>query len=352
MVIFVGPKLRPITGQSLSFDTAFKSYDSRKKSLVYGGKNSLLKIVNIIYIYFLYIFYLLFYDVNKLYITTNRSRFGFLKDFAFIITASIFNVKVVNHLHGADFKSFRKNSGPNFKKIIDYLYSKIDISIVLLPNMKEQYDMYPNMEIRTVPNCCITSKLDSFSHKNISGPLEILYLSNVMYSKGIIYLIEAVDRMINSGIDVTLSVAGNFMADEFLEEEQIKNKFLKLIEGKSYINYYGPVYGEEKNKLLVKSNVFVLPTFYQTEAQPISIIEAMYAGCTIITTNHNYLPDMVSSDNGFVVPIMSSMSIFDKLKHIHFNRDILTVCGGFNEKEVEAYYGFSVFSDRINDILH
>lgn len=164
MVIFVGPKLRPITGQSLSFDTAFKSYDSRKKSLVYGGKNSLLKIVNIIYIYFLYIFYLLFYDVNKLYITTNRSRFGFLKDFAFIITASIFNVKVVNHLHGADFKSFRKNSGPNFKKIIDYLYSKIDISIVLLPNMKEQYDMYPNMEIRTVPNCCITSKLDSFSH--------------------------------------------------------------------------------------------------------------------------------------------------------------------------------------------
>jgi glycosyltransferase involved in cell wall biosynthesis len=45
-----------------------------------------------------------------------------------------------------------------------------------------------------------------------------------------------------------------------------------------------------------------LPTYYSTEAQPLSILEALSYGKIVITTNHRGIPDMVINEyNGLIV---------------------------------------------------
>ena len=53
-----------------------------------------------------------------------------------------------------------------------------------------------------------------------------------------------------------------------------------------HTDYIGIVNGKAKKNLLEWGNVFVLPTFYKMEGQPISILEAMATKNLVVTTNH------------------------------------------------------------------
>ena len=151
-VIFVGPKLKPITGQSLAFFNIKENFHGNKLVVEYGG-NGIFSHINSILSGLLKIFiYFLKYRNATMYITTSRSKLGFLRDAAFINLARLFSVRIVNHLHGADFKDFYLSSSYALKKMIDFTYKKISVSIVLLPRMKEQYDMFPNMKIVHINN--------------------------------------------------------------------------------------------------------------------------------------------------------------------------------------------------------
>ena len=67
--------------------------------------------------------------------------------------------------------------------------------------------------------------------------------------------------------------------------------------------YCGVVSGEEKNRELRDTHFFVLPTNYNNEGQPVSIIEAMAFGNVIVSTDYRAIPDMVVHEKtGFLVP--------------------------------------------------
>jgi|GEM_PF-7021861 len=104
-------------------------------------------------------------------------------------------------------------------------------------------------------------------------PLQICYLSNVIGSKGIFELMHAV-----AGDErFSLKIAGGVFPDE-------QQRFNKILEGSRNMQYLGFLSGQEKRRLLTESAVLVLPTRYPTEAQPISIIEALCMGCAVIAT--------------------------------------------------------------------
>lgn len=309
-VLAVGPISPPITGQSVAFQTYTENSQlnidifntsSRYPQVFFKLFNRTIRI-------FLYLYLILKNKYDVLYITTSRSNAGFIFDFLYIIIfKSMSNGKVVNHLHGADFYNYRKNSKLTF--LIDYIYKKIDISIVLTEGMIEQYKNYPEMKIYVVrnfsniiidDNVFLEKKSVLFSKKEIN----ILYLSNVMYSKGIIHLLEAVTELNEDNEyrdKFNISVAGDFVSDEYKKNHDIKNKFNEKISNSKNIKYLGVLKGSEKENILLNSDVFCLPTFYKTEAQPISIIEAMSSGCLIVTTDHNYNLELVNNESAIII---------------------------------------------------
>jgi glycosyltransferase involved in cell wall biosynthesis len=122
-----------------------------------------------------------------------------------------------------------------------------------------------------------------------------------MKSKGIFDLLEAIKIVYEFDKKIVLNIAGGFVEDEFMSVNEVKKKFYEKIKGLEYIKFHGIVRGKGKEKLLQSSQIFILPSYYRSEAFPITIIEAMAAGNAIIVTNHNYLSDIIKKTNGIVV---------------------------------------------------
>ncbi|EGR4062140.1 glycosyltransferase family 4 protein [Vibrio cholerae] len=349
--IFVGPKKYPITGQSISFHLTSDNFQGDMHVLCYGGKSKLGILCSTLWIALKLFFILtLFRGRACLYFTSSRSKFGFfLRDFLFIHIARLFDCRIVNHLHGADFIAFRNSLGDRARAILDFTYKSIDTSLVLLPSMKEQYSMYQNMKVEVLSNCAPDIGMVSQRYKH--GQLRVLYLSNVMYSKGIFPLIEAVKKLHIKDVDVKLLIAGDIMGDDYMSANVTKTKFFEAINGYDFVEYLGVLTGKKKSDVLLDAHVFALPSFYKTEAQPLSIIEAMSVGLPIITTSHNYLSDMVTSKNGFVVPVNDSASIFDSLQDLINCPSLLDSISNNNLSEYKLKYSLSSYIVNINNIL-
>ncbi|MGD6735132.1 glycosyltransferase family 4 protein [Photobacterium leiognathi subsp. mandapamensis] len=296
-VLCIGPLPEPITGQSIAFDCFVKNSNHNIKVLDtnFTGISTLSKVMKTIYSWFYFLYLVIFNKFDALYITTSRSALGFLSDAFFILLFKLISKgRIINHLHGSDFSGFRAHS--KLKKIIDYVYGFVDSSIVLCNSMKEQYGIYPNMQLEVVPNFSdvtlsvdeVASKIDLIN----SNSLSILYLSNLMYSKGILHLVDAVNALLEKGVNITLHIAGSYLDDDKMSASELKKTLeIKL---NSNIIYHGVVKGKQKDELLRKSDLFCLPTFYKTEAQPICLIEALSYGLIVLTTDHNYNCDFLS----------------------------------------------------------
>src|SRR5690606_1140518 len=85
---------------------------------------------------------------------------------------------------------------------------------------------------------------------------------------------------------------------------------------KQSLNYLGFVKGALKQEVLLEANVFVLPTYYKIEGQPISIIEALATGNIIVTTRQGGIPDIISEKQGFFVDKRSPHHLFQILKQL------------------------------------
>lgn len=65
------------------------------------------------------------------------------------------------------------------------------------------------------------------------------------------------------------------------------------------------------------ADVFLLPTYYPTEAQPLSILEAINAGTPVVTTQHASIPYMVRERHRkLFVPARSPESIAAALRKL------------------------------------
>ncbi len=352
-VLFFGPFPEPITGQSISFKEVYDNYSGGKilfDTTVFGSN----KYLNTVYCLMVLPLYFLFKRFDKIYFTCSRSKFGFLKDLVLVFLSSLSKKKIINHLHGADFKDFVKNAG-KLRALIDWTYNKVDTSIVLLPSMKSQFEDFPNMNIEFVENSFSSDYINI--NVNIENKKkEIVYLSNLMYSKGVFVFLDAIEKILEENNDWNVKLAGSIIGDDYMSKKELELEFKKYrgrLEKQFPDQFFfvGKVYGDEKIKLLSQSSIFVLPTFYKTEAFPISIVEAMKFGNAIITTDHNYLSDIISSSNGYIVPVKSEEKIKCSIDTLISNMDLLSNIQENNIREANSQYSPSIFNKRINKIL-
>lgn len=301
-VLAVGPISPPITGQSVAFENYVKNSELDIDTFNISTEHTfLMKFLKRFLHLFIYLYKVITTRYDALYITTSRSNKGFIFDVFYIFLFKTFTKgKIINHLHGSDFYDFRKNS--KLKFLIDYTYKKINVSIVLTERMQEQYINYPHMNIHVVSNFSSAMLDENIALQKSEKLLDretisIIYLSNIMYSKGIIHFLDAFNELNDSEKrKIKISIAGDFIADQYCNVSEIKNLFHEKINNNKNIHYLGVLNNTKKVISLTNSEIFILPTFYKTEAQPISIIEAMSHACLIIATDHNYNLELINSD--------------------------------------------------------
>ncbi len=311
-ILLIGPFPDPINGCSYAnsilkknlvsrgyecktINTSTKSISSKQ-----GSNFSFLKALSFLRIY------LSLYKVisaKKIYITPGQTFFGVLKYSPFIVICILLKKPYIIHVHGNYLGTqFKLLTG--FKKhIFKYLLSKASAGIVLSESLRNNFEeILPDKKIHVVVNF-VDDSIFKLEKVKSNDKLRILYLSNLMEEKGILFLLDSLIELDVLNCDFEATIAGGI---ENSIQKEVEEK-LEILKHK--VKYVGTVQGEEKNNILISSNVFVLPTYYKMEGQPISILEAMATGNIIVTTRQGGIPDVVTEENGYFIEPNSTSSL-------------------------------------------
>jgi len=355
-ILLVGAKPKPITGQSEAFryvceDSGFWSVN--KVHILYNNKGDGV----LAYFYFFYFFvkvtlFILFQRYNTVYLTISRSKIGFFKDFPILLLNLVFPMRLVVHLHGADFLLFRNSLNKLCLPFFDFLYSRVSVAIVLTKGMKEQFDIYPKVKVEVVSNSA-PSKLLKIKPPFFDGKLKILYLSNLMASKGVLNLSLAVEELLNDEFDIELILAGKYISDDVMNDKDLIYEVDRVIQAsRGRISYLGVVTGKKKDDLFGWSNVVALPSQYATEAQPLILIEGMMSGRYLLSTNHNYISDTVEHlVNGYLTENNSVDQIKKALLYFYKKPQSLISLGCENKLFANAEYSMKKYLSSIKNIM-
>lgn len=348
---FVGPLIPPVTGQSLAFTRFVESIVDSEKIVVntnFENKTGLSKIFNSIRILLNISLKALFSHYHLVYFTCSRSMLGSIKDIVLINIVSFKGKKIVNHLHGSDFYDFLHNSPKWYQKILFKSYEKVDISIVLVDSMKIQFRDFKNMRIEVIPNF-YDQEIDNKLVEKDKSKISLLYLSNIMTSKGIFELVDAFEKLIKKYDNIILNIAGGYLSDEYMSINEVKKKFENKISKNNKIKYLGTIFGEDKIKLLQSSDIFILPSY--KEAVPISILEAMAASNAIVATNHNYISEVVSSKNGVLVKKRSVEGLLDGIEFLINDKQKLKHIQNHNRQEAKEKFSMQKYLKNLEQIV-
>lgn len=353
-ILFFGPYSAPVTGQSVAFSLVYDNFISSSKILIDTTKFSSYRVFNTLVVLLRIIQAVLFFKTKTVYFTCSRSWSGFLKDFFLLLFFRWSNVKVINHLHGADFQDFFYSSIV-LRKLISWSYQPIDIYIVLLEKMKEQFGMFLNAEIRVVSNCYTSGFYDLKFRK--LDKVRIVYFSNIMESKGIMDFLSVSELLLEKNKELDISISGLPLSDEFSSKKRIEKVFSKRIDQLknkfgNRINYWGLLQGNDKIELLQNSSVFVLPSYYKSEAVPLSVLEAMRAGNAIVATDHNYLSEFLNERNGLLVKPKLHDLLFEAILKLCENKELLESKRVYNFESSKKLYSTNKYVDSIKKIIN
>lgn len=348
---FVGPLIPPVTGQSLAFSRFVESISINKKIVLntnFENKTIFTKTFFSIKILLILFLRALFSDYHLVYFTCSRSILGSIKDILLINLASFKKKKIINHLHGSDFYEFLHNSPKWYRKILFKSYEKVDISIVLVESMKLQFRDFKNMRIEVVPNF-YDQEIDNEIVKKDKNKINLLYLSNVMVSKGIFELIDAFEHLVQNHNNISLNIAGEYFSDDYMKLNQVKKKFEDKISQNDKIKYLGKIFGNDKTKLLQSSDIFILPSY--KEAFPISIIEAMASRNAVVVTKDKYISEVISSKNGVLVEKRSVQSLVDGIEFLINNKEKLKHIQNYNRLEALKKFSKQKYLKNLEQIV-
>ncbi|BCO27345.1 hypothetical protein MIZ03_2233 [Rhodoferax lithotrophicus] len=266
------------------------------------------------------------YRGGLLYINTAQTKAGFLRDLFFVNLAWLFRYRILMQQFGSNFGNFYSELSPWFKYLVRTNFNKGHFIIVEGEFTKCQFSMLYNYQNKVVSvsnglperNLLITNKGKIY---NPNHTFNLIYLSYMIESKGYWDVLKALNILVNTyNMNVHCVFAGSFKnsvdavlhINELEAEEAFKLYILKN-NLQNHVTYYAGLMGNAKAQAFLKANIFLLPTYFKFEGQPVSVLEAMAYGAVPVVTNYRMIPNMVTPEVGLFVDPRSPDQIAEKV---------------------------------------
>lgn len=242
------------------------------------------------------------------YTTMSTSSVGFWRDYLTVASALLLRRRIVLHLHGGGFQEFYCGRGKWMQHRIKNMLSSVTDIIVLGELLKKQFECVgPSVmnKLRVVPNGLTYGvkepSIQSKRYPDDDEEIHLLYMSSMIPSKGFLDVINAVGMLAGklNGRPWKLHLCGAFVSvitegDCPVRDEASLEKYLSDKKLDKQVIYHKLVVGPEKNEQLMRAHIFLLPTVFPWEGQPLSIIEALAYATPVISTYHKGIPEQVT----------------------------------------------------------
>lgn len=321
------------------------------------GKGGIKKLLRFVWSFFTLFYKLLTHRYDLCYLAITCHGVGFLKDAPFVLLCKLFGRKVVIHQHN---KGMSKciDRWP-YRWLIPYIYKRtrvILLSWYLYPDIekavkREQVVICPNGIPETVSGERLVASEDNVergSAASSSSPtVNLLFLSNLIPSKGVYVLLDACKILKEKGMDFHC----NFVGGE--SKEINRSVFDQAVRERALddcVTYHGPKYGEDKERYWEMADVFVQPTF--EDCFPLTILEAMQHHKPIVSTNEGAVPDMVlDGENGFICKREDAFSLASALERLIVDEALRNTMGEEGYRIYLEKFTLSCFEHRFTEIL-
>jgi len=357
-ILAIGPLPSPITGQALAFEAFVDELKTKHEVDVINlskiASDSFPGRLVRVWQTLCYVWqaWWLSRRADTVYFTISESVLGNLKDLGIYLACFSKLGRMTVHLNGgAGMRELLAPSRTIFRSMNRFFLRRVHRVIVLGPSLVDIFDgMLSPDRIVSVPNFAADELFvpgSAISEKfSKVAPLRLLFLSNLLWGKGYVELLAAYATLsAEVGAAIQLDIAGAF------ESDGQGQTFLATIARLPGVRYHGIVTGSERQALFRDAHIFCLPTYYPTEGQPLSILEAYASGCVVLTTRHSGIVDVFSAErNGYEVEKKSDTSILQALKRALGEPSSLHRMAQANRQAAEAYR-VDVFNRRMTDIV-
>ena len=245
-------------------------------------------------------------------IPMSQTTIGFLKDAVFIVLSGLFSNRTLVQLRGSDIKNWLARSSRLTNAIVRFALGYADGVIVLGEKLRHLFaDYFRPEQIHVVPNGA-NYALSRNTPQKSKRQLNILYLANLMPSKGIDDVIEAVHILKKKGVDnFVVDVVGNW-TDEATQARCIR----KVRSDSLPVIFHGRAVGKMKLHFLERADFFVFVP-RAPEGHPWVIVEALAAGLPVISTDQGAITESVLEGiNGYIVEPSRPRHLAERMKQL------------------------------------
>ena len=260
-----------------------------------------------------------------------------LRDSLFIfVIFSFTRTKLIAWVHSNDvFDAFKDN------RFIEYLlhatYKKVSHMVLAGGALYNNFSTFvPSDKVTVIHNGIPSPQKRSAQNSHNQSTIKVLYLSNMIESKGWKDLFIVAERICAVHQNVEFSFYGGIPSHAM--ENEI-NKLFKESLFSSKILYKGSADKTLKNETLQISDIFVLPTYYKTEAFPLVILEAMSYGIPVISTHIGAISEAVlDGQGGMLIEPRNLDQLFSSLDILIRNKEIRKRMGVFSKNYFDKYF--------------
>lgn len=294
-----------------------------------------------------YIHFLKVLLIDKPDIVHIHSSFGpsFYRKIPFIYMASFFNKPIINHIHGADFNKFYNGASKNKKRLIQKIYNKCSIIVVLSDEWKEKLKyVVEESKIYIVQNYSLAYEDVLLEKKNRSLNYQVLFLGEIGARKGCYDIPNVIKNVAEVIPNVKFILAGSGDIDEL-------RKLSRKYEIEDNIVFPGWVRGDKKDEILKQSDIFFLPSY--NEGMPMAILDAMGYGLPIISTNVGGIPKIVrQGKNGYLFEAGDIESFSKKIIELLNSKNKIEEYGEESFKIVKEEYSLESHINMITKLYN
>ena len=318
------------------------------KNVSSSGKVSLDKIIGFVGIWVKLLSELLKQKPQLCYFALTVTGVAFYRDVLVVALLRIFGVARIYHLHN---KGVNRWSNSSLHRMF-YRFVFKDADVILLSKhlYSDILDFVPESKVHICPNGIPNENPNPKNQtpREKRSVVKILFLSNLIESKGVYVLIEACSKLKENGISFQcdfIGGEGDITADQF----QAKVDQHKLTD---QVTFLGKRYDQKKYEAFVSADIFAFPTFYPNECFPLVILEAMQHELPVVSTFEGGIRDMVVDDEtGFLVKQQDVQALASKLELLIENVEARQKLGVAGRKKYEKEFTLERFESRLIEIL-
>jgi glycosyltransferase involved in cell wall biosynthesis len=268
-------------------------------------------------------------------------RGSFWRKSLFMVTAKLFGVPCILHLHGSEMKTFYNGLSVLGKRSVRWSLEHADVVIVLSESWKAfVLQAAPKAKVSIINNYVSLPKSTLVAKNNTT--FNVLFLGVLGHRKGVFDLLATWPEVIKKVPHARLLIGGNGE----VEKSKLMAKNLGINES---VDFLGWIDGDKKAELLKNANAFVLPSY--NEGLPMSVLEAMSYKTPVITTNVGGIPELISNGiNGILIVPGDQAELADALINFGQNIDLRLLIATAGQQRVEAFFSDKVILPKLEQI--